>query len=145
MNAGVPMISPLEPVASSTREMPKSMTRGPSGPISRLPGLKSRWTTPARWMAASAASAPTARRDRRGSVTGPCPATVAARETPSTYSPTRYGVGPSVPESRIRAVQNEATRRRIRPSARKRSTAAASSRRCRTFTATREPSAARPR
>ena len=57
MYEGVPM-SPLVTVAESTRRtMPKSTTRGPSGPSRTLDGLKSRCTTPALWIAARAGSA----------------------------------------------------------------------------------------
>jgi hypothetical protein len=48
-------MSPLVIVAASvSRAMPKSTTRGPSGPSSTLAGLKSRCTTPAPWIAVSA-------------------------------------------------------------------------------------------
>jgi len=53
MYVGVPTTPPVACApASSVRAMPKSMTRGPSEPSSTLAGLKSRWTTPASWMAA---------------------------------------------------------------------------------------------
>ncbi|AQZ67408.1 hypothetical protein BKM31_43420 [[Actinomadura] parvosata subsp. kistnae] len=63
MYAGVPTTPLLIVMAeSSARAMPKSITRGPSVPSSTLLGLKSRWTMPARWMAARAVTVPTARR-----------------------------------------------------------------------------------
>jgi hypothetical protein len=52
-------MSPLVIVAASvSRAMPKSTTRGPSGPSSTLAGLKSRCTTPAPWIAVSAVAVP---------------------------------------------------------------------------------------
>nr|BFE85526.1 hypothetical protein GCM10020093_081270 [Planobispora longispora] len=63
MYAGVPTTPLVTVIAeSSARAMPKSMTRGPSGPRSTLLGLKSRCTIPARWIAASAVTVPTASR-----------------------------------------------------------------------------------
>ena len=48
MYVGVPMMPLLVTVnESKARAMPKSITRGPSGPSSTLLGLKSRCTTPA--------------------------------------------------------------------------------------------------
>jgi hypothetical protein len=68
---GVP-ISPLVMVdASVTLAIPKSTTRGPSGPSSTFAGLKSRWITPAPCIAVSAVAVPTARRCRFPSVSGP--------------------------------------------------------------------------
>lgn len=55
---GVPAAKPVVAEASISRAMPKSMTRGPSGPTSTLLGLKSRCTTPAPWTAAKAVMVP---------------------------------------------------------------------------------------
>jgi hypothetical protein len=47
MNAGVPIGRlAVIVVPSRARAIPKSITRGPSGPNSTLWGLKSQWTTP---------------------------------------------------------------------------------------------------
>ena len=66
--------------------MPKSMTRGPSAASMTLAGLKSRWTTPAWWMAASAVAVPTARRNSSAPATGPPSWTRRCRLGPSMYS-----------------------------------------------------------
>ena len=47
-------------VPSSTRAMPKSISRGPSAATSTLPGFRSRWTRPLAWMARSASASPAA-------------------------------------------------------------------------------------
>jgi hypothetical protein len=75
MNAGVPTTwltaLVIVPLASNAFEMPKSMTTGPSGPIRTLPGLKSRWTTPAWWIAASAVTVLMASRSNADPRRGP--------------------------------------------------------------------------
>ena len=96
--------------ASSQRAMPKSITRGPSGPMSTFPGLKSRWITPDWWMADRAVAVCTASRSRADPASGPCSATTSCREGPSMYSLTTYGTSPSSWVSTMRAVQNGATR-----------------------------------
>ena len=78
-------------VPSSTRAMPKSITRGPSGPNSTLPGLKSRWTIPALWMATSAVAVDTASRWSAAPRTARPLATVSWRSLPGTNSLTTYG------------------------------------------------------
>ncbi|MCP9952442.1 hypothetical protein LUX33_31080 [Actinomadura madurae] len=73
-------------MASSGRAMPKSMTFGPSGPSSTLAGLRSRCTTPASWIAASAVAVPTASRTSSSGGAGP-PAAIRSRsDGPSMYS-----------------------------------------------------------
>ena len=90
-------MSPLVIVdASVSRAMPKSTTRGPSGPSSTLAGLKSRCTTPAPWMAVSAVAVPTARRCRSPSASGPRSSTRSCSDGPSmnsltTYAPLAFG------------------------------------------------------
>ena len=44
------------------REIPKSITRGPSAAMRMLPGLRSRWTRPRPWIACSASLRPPASR-----------------------------------------------------------------------------------
>lgn len=66
--------------------MPKSMTTGPSGPRITLPGLKSRCTIPARWIAVRAVSVATASRCNPLPVRGPSVATASARDPPGMYS-----------------------------------------------------------
>ncbi|MCK2217717.1 hypothetical protein MF672_028565 [Actinomadura sp. ATCC 31491] len=69
--------------------MPKSITRGPSGPSSTLLGLKSRCTTPASWMAPRAVAVAIASRISAAPRSGPSAVTRCCNEGPSTYSPTR--------------------------------------------------------
>src|SRR2546430_5703893 len=71
--------------------MPKSMTFGLPGASRTLAGLRSRWMTPAPWMAVSAAATPMARPCRLAGVSGPRWSMTVARLGPSTYSTTRYG------------------------------------------------------
>ncbi|MCK2220194.1 hypothetical protein MF672_041310 [Actinomadura sp. ATCC 31491] len=136
----MPVTSPVEVSGmSSVRATPKSITRGPSGPSSTLSGLRSRWTTPASWMAARAVaiavasrcSSPPARTRR-----------AARRLGPSTYSLTRYGRGPSRSTASTRAVQNDATRCAAAASLaiRARSSGSPAGSPRSTFTATRTPS-----
>nr|WP_263654870.1 hypothetical protein [Nonomuraea aurantiaca] len=92
MYAGVPMIWLVAvAVVSASRAMPKSMTRGPSGPISTFPGLKSRCTMPAWWRAVRAVAVPIASRSSALPMTGPSIATLSAKEGPSMNSLIKYG------------------------------------------------------
>jgi hypothetical protein len=64
MNPGEPMIAPVcvsSDSPSTARAMPKSITRGPSPVRMTLLGLRSRCTSPARWMSPSARASPAAR------------------------------------------------------------------------------------
>ena len=65
---GVPRNTPVavSRTALQRREMPKSMTRGPSAASSTLDGLRSRWTSPAAWIACSASASPAASAADRG-------------------------------------------------------------------------------
>lgn len=69
-----------------SRAIPKSITRGPSGESITLAGLKSRWTTPAWWMAANAVAVPIAIRCSRAPVIGPAWRTCCCSDGPSMYS-----------------------------------------------------------
>ena len=55
MNPGEPTTAPVwvSELASAAREMPKSITRGPSSASSTFDGFRSRCTTPAAWMASA--------------------------------------------------------------------------------------------
>ncbi len=85
---GVPRVSPVAvaPGVSSALAMPKSMTTGPSGPISTLAGLKSRCRMPAPWIAARAVAVLTARRSSAAPLRGPSRSTSWRRDGPGTYS-----------------------------------------------------------
>jgi len=109
MYGGDPAVVPVVVVRSTSRAMPKSITRGPSGASSTLPGLKSRCTTPARWIAASAVIVATASRCRAAPVRTPSAAITCWSVGPSTYSLTMYGGSWSRATSRMAAVQNSAT------------------------------------
>ena len=112
MKAGVPIRLPVSvrPVSASVAlAMPKSITRGPNRESSTLPGLRSRCTTPARWIAVSALDMPMPRACSSEPESGPCSRTASPSVGPSTNSVTTNGCSASVSESRIGAVQNRAT------------------------------------
>ncbi len=73
MKGGVPMTRPVivSVCWSTAREMPKSMTRGPSGESTTFEGFRSRWTTPARWMSRSASASPMASLRSSAPLSGP--------------------------------------------------------------------------
>jgi len=134
-------------VASSARAMPKSMTLGVPSEKSTFCGLRSRWITPAPWIAASAVATPTATLCRVPPVSGPCSLITSARLGPSTYSTTRYGVSWSGSASSTAAVQKPGTSRARLTSLRNRprnSSSQACSGRM-TLTATGRPAGVRPR
>ena len=93
MNCGEPTAMPLcvRLVASAARAMPKSMTRGPSGASSTLDGFRSRWMTPAEWMACSASATPAISRMTVSGGIGPRSATACCSDGPGTYAVTSQG------------------------------------------------------
>ena len=82
-------VAVLAALASSARAIPKSITLGPKYDSSTLLGLRSRWTTPAPWMAVRAAAIPTASPARSVAGSRPLAAIARSSRTPSTYSVTR--------------------------------------------------------
>jgi hypothetical protein len=74
MNPGVPTSTPVPviPVPSRAREIPKSITRGPSAASSTLDGFRSRCTSPQACTSASASARPAASRHTAISASGPC-------------------------------------------------------------------------
>nr|BFF24885.1 hypothetical protein GCM10025732_28500 [Glycomyces mayteni] len=106
MNPGVPMSAPVrvrsEP--SAARAMPKSMTRGPLDSRITLPGLRSRWITPAAWIDASAEASPAASRIAAASGSGPAAFTASSRVGPRRYSDASHGTGASGPAPTTAAV-----------------------------------------
>ena len=78
-------------IAASARAMPKSMTRGPSWASSTLDGLRSRWMTPAAWIACSASATPAISRNTIASDIGPLLSMTSSREGPGTYAVTSHG------------------------------------------------------
>ena len=134
-------------VASTARAMPKSITRGPSAASRMFSGLRSRWTTPAPWIAASAVAVDTASRCRPAPLRGPSAATAAASVGPSMYSEAIQGRGDSRSASTIGAMQNPLTLRACSTSAanRRRMSASSAQAAWRNLTATRRPSPDSPR
>jgi hypothetical protein len=152
MKAGVPAWARVPPPgspgpSSSCLAMPKSITRGPTSPRSTLAGLRSRWMTPAAWIAARAPATPTARPSRLERDIGPRSTTTSWSVGPLTYSLAIHGIGPSRSASSTGAVQKRATRLAASTSRRKRSRRAGwPSRSARiALTAARPPSPPRPR
>jgi hypothetical protein len=145
MYASVPItwlavVSP--PVPWIGRAIPKSITFGLPSASRTLLGLRSRWMTPAPWIAVSAVATPIARPCRLAGRSGPRSSITVARLGPSTYSTTRYGGSWSGSASRTSAVQNGGTWRARSTSLRKRLRKLGSSERSARmiFTATGRPS-----
>ncbi|GCD92795.1 hypothetical protein EHYA_00437 [Embleya hyalina] len=139
--------SRVKEVPSSAWAMPKSMTWGPSSASSTLPGLRSRWITPAAWIPTSASDTPASNIRNDASGSGPCRRTASCSDRPETNAVAIHGGSPSGSASTTGAVKAPDTRRAAATSARKRprkpSSAAKSARM--TFTATARPAAERPR
>ncbi len=149
MKGGVPISLPVTVRVwlSAAREMPKSMTRGPSSASSTLLGFKSRCTTPAWWMSRSASTRPRASVRRARPVNGPSLSTTSASVRPGTYSVAIHGTSASASASTTGAVKAPLTRRTAAISCRKRARNSSSSAycACTTLTATCRPEADRPR
>lgn len=96
---------------STGREMPKSMTLGPLSVRSTLPGLRSRWTTPARWMSRSASASPAVSRRNWAGDMGPLLLTCSARVGPGMYEVAIQGRSASGSASTTGAVNAPLTRR----------------------------------
>ena len=86
MNPGEPIMKPVpvSVVASTAEEIPKSMIRGPSGASSTLDGLRSRWMTPAAWIAFRPSASPAASASTVAIGSGPCCSTASFSEMPGT-------------------------------------------------------------
>jgi hypothetical protein len=72
-------------VASPACAMPKSITTGRSSESITLPGLRSRCTTPAAWIAVSASAVPEASLRRPEPDSGPRLRTISSSVVPGTY------------------------------------------------------------
>jgi len=149
MNPGVPttMSVRVSRLASSATEIPKSMTRGPSGASSTFEGFKSRCTTPAPWVASSASASPAPKASTDASGHGPNSLTARSRDSPGTYAVASHGGEPSGSAATTPAVKNPLTVRATATSRAKRrrnSLSPARSGRT-TFTATARPALERPR
>ncbi|CAL9422379.1 hypothetical protein SUDANB96_01892 [Streptomyces sp. enrichment culture] len=149
MNGGVPIICPVSVsvLSSAARDMPKSMTRGPSSAIRTFAGFRSRCTTPARWMSRSASTSPSASRRSSPPRSGPCSRIHAASERPGTYWVAIHGRAASASASTTGAVNAPLTLRTASISCRNRARKTGSSAywACTTFTATSRPERALPR
>ena len=106
MNEGVPMIIPVEVIAvfSSAREIPKSISRGPSMASSTLAGFRSRCTSPQEWTACSASTSPPASRHTDAVGKGPAVLTASASEGPGTNTVASHGGSSSGPAATTGAV-----------------------------------------
>ena len=149
MNPGDPTTRPacVSMVDSVAREMPKSMTRGPSSASSTFDGLRSRCTTPTAWIALRLSASPAASASSDASGSGPCVSTASASEGPGTYAVAIHATGPSTSASTTWAVNTPLTRRAAatsRPKRARNSGFAASSARM-AFTATGRPPGETPR
>lgn len=149
MKGGVPIMWPVSVRVwlPAAREMPKSMTRGPSSAISTLAGLRSRWTTPARWMSRRASSSPRASRRSAVPRSGPWARMWSASEGPGTYWVAIQGREASGSASTTGAVKAPLTLRTASISCRNRvrNTPSSAYWECTTLTATSRPDRARPR
>jgi hypothetical protein len=87
MKPGDPITRPVcvsEVADSTAREMPKSMTRGPSSASSTFDGLRSRCTKPAAWIAFRLSARPAASASSEGPGSGPKLSTASDSEGPGT-------------------------------------------------------------
>ncbi len=83
-------------VASAARAIPKSMTQGPSEPMSTLLGFRSRWITPALCTEFSASAAHPVSWRAAASGSGPCSAGTSSSARPGMYVVASHGCGPFV-------------------------------------------------
>ena len=106
MNEGVPTVVPVAvtDVASSAREIPKSITRGPSTASSTFAGLRSRCTSPRECSACRASTSPAASRHTDAAGSGPPSATASASDGPGTNTVASHGGSSSGPAATTEAV-----------------------------------------
>ena len=85
MNPGEPTTIPVRvsETASMDREIPKSISRGPSSARSTLAGFRSRCTTPAVWMAARPSASPAASLSTNAAGMGPRSAMASPSDGPA--------------------------------------------------------------
>ena len=149
MYAGVPTAprAVVRPIRSAARATPKSITRGPSGATSTLEGFRSRCTSPAPWIEASASAHPAASHRTVATGSGPQASTSRASDGAGTYAVASQGRSASGSASTTAAVNTPLTflaaatscANRVRKPA-----SSASSTRI-VLTATSRPAAERPR
>jgi hypothetical protein len=133
-NPGDPKSAPGDPSASPS---PNPVTRGPSSASKTFEGLRSRWTSPASWMARRPSASPAASARTVAAGTGPWSRTASASVGPATYAVASHGTSASRSAAITGTVNVPATRRAAATSARNPGSAATSARMTRT--ATRSP------
>ena len=111
MNPGDPITRParVSVADSAAREMPKSMTCGPSCASRTFDGFRSRCTTPAAWIAVRLSARPAASASTDPSGSGPWLSTASASEGPGTYAVASHATGPSTSEFTTAAVNTPLT------------------------------------
>ena len=111
MYAGVPTAprAVVRPIRSAARATPKSITLGPSGATSTLDGFRSRCTSPAPWIEASASAHPAA--SQRTVLTGSGPQASTSRDSDGagTYAVASQGRSASGSASTTAAVNTPLT------------------------------------
>ena len=149
MKLGVPTTRPARAsgAASAAWEMPKSITRGPSGASKTLDGLRSPCTTPAAWIAVRLLARPAASASSDQAVSGPLLRTASDSDGPATYEVASQGTGASTSASTTSAVNRPLTFLAAATSVlnRVRNSGSAASSAWTTFTATGRPAAETPR
>lgn len=122
MNGGVPINLPVSVRSSLSfgREMPKSMTFGPSSASSTLLGLRSLCTTPTRWMSRSASASPAISRRSSPGAMGPFRFTCSESVGPGMNDVAIQGRSASGSASTTGAVKAPLTRRAAATSCRNR-------------------------
>lgn len=134
-------------MSSATWAMPKSISRGPVPETMTLPGLRSRWITPQRWISSSASAIPAASACSVRAGTGPCRRRTSCSDGPGMYSVASQGGLPYGSASTTGAVWKPPTLRAasISRAKRRRKDGSAASSGFTTFTATGRPPGVRPR
>ncbi len=149
MNGGVPISFPVSVRNSLSvgREMPKSMTFGPSSASSTLLGFRSRCTTPTRWMSRRASASPAISRRSWAGAKGPFRFTSWASVGPGMNNVAIQGRPASGSASTTGAVNAPLTRRAAPTSCRKRplNSGSLANSACTTFTASFIPEVLRAR
>ncbi len=149
MKGGVPINFPVSVRSSLSfgREMPKSMTFGPSSASSTLLGFRSRCTTPTRWMSRSASASPAVSLRNWTESMGPFRFTCSASVGPGMNSVAIQGRSASGSASTTGAVKAPLTFRAARTSCRNRplNSGSRANSACTTFTASLSPEVLRAR
>jgi hypothetical protein len=83
MNLGEPKPQPGLALAQAAQEIPKSITRGPSSGSRTFEGFRSRWTTPAAWMATRLSASPAVSHSTLSTGSGPLLFTASASDGPA--------------------------------------------------------------